>query len=336
MEMEVIHLQPLHSDYHVKNMENKSCPLCSALNGFFKDPSLKAPVLVPATYGNGSYKRCFTQSGMEVTFTEISFNKKINMAGFSKKPAYEMAFSLGAGLEWKDLDSGIWHRVEPQSTTIFKNPLLNGVCLYEQSIPYVNLGIRMEVEWLEQLLLDTGLSIGLLDQVLLSSEMRHIAHQIQNCSLPDNLKSLWLESKILELMALYFEQLHQGSIKYKQQTLAVDQKIHLKRTDQEALYQIKQLIDQNPLDAYTLKGLSSSASMNEYKLKAGFKHVFGTTVYAYILRKRMEMAKCFLESGRYNVSQVSSLIGYSNASHFSSAFKKIYGLNPKQYLQEIT
>ena len=49
----------------------------------------------------------------------------------------------------------------------------------------------------------------------------------------------------------------------------------------------------------------------------------------------MTLAKDLLLEGDYNVNEISLKLGYSNASHFISAFKKDTGVTPKYYMQNV-
>ncbi|WP_233455137.1 helix-turn-helix transcriptional regulator [Paenibacillus elgii] len=85
----------------------------------------------------------------------------------------------------------------------------------------------------------------------------------------------------------------------------------------------------------SLLALSRKISLNDYKLKIGFKEVFEMTVFEFVRRQRMEKARVLLENGSLNVSQAASLVGYNNFSHFSALFKKTYGMNPSNYARDV-
>lgn len=82
----------------------------------------------------------------------------------------------------------------------------------------------------------------------------------------------------------------------------------------------------------TIKSLSKKVAINECYLKKGFKEVFGTTIFDFYHNQRMEHAKYLLYEKGLNVTEVSSLLGYSSISHFSTAFKKHTGLKPCELL----
>ncbi len=74
--------------------------------------------------------------------------------------------------------------------------------------------------------------------------------------------------------------------------------------------------------------LSRRVNLNDFKLKKGFRQVFGTSVFGYLRQVRMEQARMLLEQARMNVTQVALNVGYANPSHFAAAFKGQFGINP--------
>ena len=84
-----------------------------------------------------------------------------------------------------------------------------------------------------------------------------------------------------------------------------------------------------------LKELSEITGLSEYKLKEGFKQVYGTTVYGFVLDKKLEFAREKLENGELQVKEIAFEIGYENPSHFIAAFKKKYGITPKQFSKQV-
>ena len=73
--------------------------------------------------------------------------------------------------------------------------------------------------------------------------------------------------------------------------------------------------------------------LNVKALKEGFKELYGKPVINYLFHYRMEEAKKMLEQGNENVSEIAPQVGYSSASHFITAFKRKFGVTPKQYLK---
>ncbi|MCW5258003.1 AraC family transcriptional regulator [Verminephrobacter aporrectodeae subsp. tuberculatae] len=76
----------------------------------------------------------------------------------------------------------------------------------------------------------------------------------------------------------------------------------------------------------TIEQLARETGLNQLKIKRGFKILFGISVYALFQRERMERARHLMQ--RHNVTETASLLGYSNLSHFSAAFRKQFGILP--------
>lgn len=72
--------------------------------------------------------------------------------------------------------------------------------------------------------------------------------------------------------------------------------------------------------------LSRAYGLNTLKLKRGFKLLFGRPVHALHQRERMAAAWRLIESGHMSVTEVGLHLGYTNLSHFGTAFQRTFGL----------
>jgi len=85
--------------------------------------------------------------------------------------------------------------------------------------------------------------------------------------------------------------------------------------------------------APTIAELAKTVGVNQCKLKKGFKELFGTSVYACFQEERMKRAMELLK--HHNVTETAVALGYSNISHFSTAFRKQYGVLPNNARREL-
>ena len=99
--------------------------------------------------------------------------------------------------------------------------------------------------------------------------------------------------------------------------------------DHERLHFAREYLLQHSDYPPTIPELSRIAGINEFKLKKGFKELFGNTVYGYLSAHRMEIAAATLQEGKKSASQIAYELGYSSLQHFSAAFKKKFGFSPK-------
>ena len=65
-----------------------------------------------------------------------------------------------------------------------------------------------------------------------------------------------------------------------------------------------------------------------------FKQVTGKSPMQYILNIRINNAVSLLETTDYNVTEISTIIGYENPLYFSRLFHKQKGLSPSEYRKE--
>ncbi|WP_143304453.1 helix-turn-helix domain-containing protein [Chitinophaga vietnamensis] len=141
------------------------------------------------------------------------------------------------------------------------------------------------------------------------------------------LKNIFLQSKALELLLFSSDQFMQNDPdeRYGCRFLT-----HLE--DREKIEKARSILLEQ-LDApITIRDLARKVAMNECYLKKGFKAMYGTTIYDYFQKERMEKAKGLLYEKGMSVSEVAMLMGYSCISHFSTAFKKHTGLKPCELL----
>ena len=54
----------------------------------------------------------------------------------------------------------------------------------------------------------------------------------------------------------------------------------------------------------------------------------GKTPVEFIRQIRMQRAAILLREGRFSVSEVMYMVGFSNSSYFSKCFQKAYGITP--------
>jgi AraC family transcriptional regulator len=68
--------------------------------------------------------------------------------------------------------------------------------------------------------------------------------------------------------------------------------------------------------------------MSQPKLTRGFRQLFLNSVYGVFQQARMIQARSRLLNGEESVMRIASDLGYANASHFATAFRKQFGINP--------
>lgn len=160
--------------------------------------------------------------------------------------------------------------------------------------------------------------------------MQTVLQQILHCPFQGITKRMYLESKVWELMVLLVEQelkLHET----KKSTYCIHS---LKPDDVDRIHQAKDILLQRLDNPPSLIKLARQVGLNDCTLKRGFRQVFGTTAFGYLHNYRLEQARQLLEERRLNISEIAQVIGFANRSYFAAAFRKKFGVNPREYLSK--
>ncbi|MFQ3786414.1 helix-turn-helix domain-containing protein [Halomonas sp. A29] len=93
---------------------------------------------------------------------------------------------------------------------------------------------------------------------------------------------------------------------------------------------VRQRLDDAPQLAITLRELADMAGLSRYQLLRSFTRALGITPHAYLLQRRVLLARRLIASGQ-PLSQTALDAGFSDQSHMSRAFSRQFGLSPGRY-----
>jgi len=198
------------------------------------------------------------------------------------------------------------------------------------------LGIDIELSMLKELLKDNEYSLPEFRDIMTKDEglifkhqsrmctlQRVAAQQIMSCPFTGPARNLFVQSKVLELLA------------YQLDAITVTNKsrrtIAMTPEDVDRIHEAREILKQNMDSPPTLTDLASMIGMNSNKLKKCFRAVFDQTAFGCLHEDRMRRAKALLQERNLNVSEVAWEIGYTNVGHFSVAFRNFFGVRPKDF-----
>jgi len=172
-----------------------------------------------------------------------------------------------------------------------------------------------ELDFMQNLFYDTVSYIDSVKQI--TPQMHNVIYDMRNNPFKGMMKRSYLEAKIIEMFLLQIES-HKPV-----------RSIDLKRGEQDKVVAAKEYLDENYQRKIRIIDLATTVGTNQQTLKKGFKEMFGTTIFGYYNGLRMDLAKFLLLDGGKNIAEVSDEIGYKNPQHFTVAFKKKFGVLPK-------
>ena len=133
-------------------------------------------------------------------------------------------------------------------------------------------------------------------------------------------KQLYLQGRALELVGSLCERL-----------LSPTPALHLPVGDLQRLYRARDVLLTQLVKPPAVPELARLVGLSEGRLKTGFKRVFGEPVMTYARRMRLERARDLLSSREKNVTEIAQLVGYTNPSKFSAAYRRLFGTTPSTY-----
>ncbi|MEQ7049471.1 AraC family transcriptional regulator [Paenibacillaceae sp. P-4] len=151
-------------------------------------------------------------------------------------------------------------------------------------------------------------------------------HQLLEASLMSSTRNIELECRAMELLEEAFQ------LFFSNPRTSHTKK--MSRTDMQKVKQAREIMVQQMSDPPSLLELSRMVGLNDFKLKKSFKEMYGATVFGYLREKRLERALFLLQQGKLNVTEAAYEVGYSNASYFSEAFRRKYGVNPGSLVRQ--
>ncbi|MCU0532929.1 MAG: AraC family transcriptional regulator [Hydrococcus sp. Prado102] len=157
-------------------------------------------------------------------------------------------------------------------------------------------------------------------------KMRQTLHEILQCPYQGLMRQMYLESRAVDLITLHLQQFQDNSF-YQKNSFAKD------LSDVERIHQAKEILLSNLENPPSLVELARQVGLNDFKLKRGFRQVFGTSAFKYLHDYRLEVARQFLATGEMKVEDVASRVGFESRSYFAIAFRQKFGVNPQKYRQ---
>ncbi len=168
----------------------------------------------------------------------------------------------------------------------------------------------------------SDVSTQVYEQQPISVVVREILSTILQIDINPKLQNLLMRNRLNELLFQYFGQ-------------KMDQENSCPYLDNEQeaqkIHRVKEVLINDYSITHKIADLAHEVTLSEYKLKEGFKQLYGKTISQYMLQHRMQKGKSEIEKKNRKIKEIALDLGYDNPSHFIEAFKRTYGITPKQY-----
>jgi len=104
--------------------------------------------------------------------------------------------------------------------------------------------------------------------------------------------------------------------------------------EKRAIEQVRRYIEEHFAETITLHMLSEHVAFSPYYLLRAFRAEVGMPPYAYLESVRIRHTQRLIKAG-LSLAEAAAEVGFSSQSHMTRQFKKIIGVTPGQYAQNL-
>ena len=109
----------------------------------------------------------------------------------------------------------------------------------------------------------------------------------------------------------------------------------VKGNDEILMERIMKVINEHLSDSdFNVEVLTSEVGISRAQLHRKMKDLTGLPISEFIRNIRLEQAVRLLKEQKINVTQVAYAVGFNNLAHFSTVFRKQFGVSPTEYIEQ--
>jgi AraC family transcriptional activator of pyochelin receptor len=294
----------------------------------------------------GSRCRICLRPGLEMHIAEFKPSQNMKLRYESSDPWVRFTFFReGKGyLDWR-VSSGtaVTKKVLPieRSSAVSFLPELAGTACFPGGQRQSHFSIQISQSLLDTLLggrfqriphdfraiIDGCNTIDFYHHGPLSPVMDAAILQLLHCPYSGTLGLIYQESKAIELIAHKLAQIESAG-------KPAPEFMRLRLDDVERVRFAKEILARNLENPPKLFDLARTVGTSHTQLNQGFRKMYGTSVFGYLRKLRLEEARNLLEKGNMNVTEAAIAVGYNSISSFTRAFSDHFGANPMSFIKK--
>ena len=287
-------------------------------------PSLEARL--PEEVGDGRIAQIRTPQGLSLATWEMRYHRDTPVEGMVGDEL-RLLFCQGEGVEWQN-DSGRILCIRPSHACLCMGDGSTERMCYGSGYGYAFHQVSIAREHAEHLVKSYLPEMGIdgFVQTLdgwdfpITRDMRRLLDSFDGLGRTGGLGLMRLECRAHELMALCLEQ-----------ALGFDGHAGLHPDDFSAVRSVRDRIEADAVSVPDIATLAREYAVSTSKLSRDFKRAYGVSIHACVIEARLEEAARLLSSGQMSVGEVAERAGYAKHSQFSEAFRRRFGVLPKDY-----
>jgi AraC-like DNA-binding protein len=109
----------------------------------------------------------------------------------------------------------------------------------------------------------------------------------------------------------------------------------VKGNDEALMERIVKVVNDHLSDSeFNVETLTHEVGISRAQLHRKMKEMTGLPISEFIRNMRLEQAVRLLKEQKINVTQVAYSVGFSNVSHFSTVFRRQFGVPPTEFVEQ--
>ncbi len=309
------------------------------LNELYSELIMNSPqtftMEMPADVGNGRIFQTTTKRGVILSDWQMNYFSDINVQGINSDEYVQIMFCLNEGVSWGVMNECNSVNIQKGESCIYKGHGKTECVCYIKDRDFSFKCMKIPMSYFSMLLTEyfevqeiqayKEKLLGGISKVNITPSMERILAETKEfMHFRGGLGYLYLEAKVLELLAVYLSEILELDILIRNDIL-------ISKTERISVMEAKRIIDSQLAYAPSCEDLAKQVQLSISKLTKGFSNIVGMPIHTYIIDQRLTRGAQLLIESNLNISEIAAMIGYSKPSNFSAAFKKKYGVVPKLY-----
>jgi len=285
---------------------------------------------IPSDMGKGKIAQTKIKHGVILSDWQMCYQADMNVQGTVSKEYMQIIFCLNDGISWGIMDEQRSVTIQKNESCIYAGHGGTEYICYKKDSNFSFKSIKIPLSYFSHLLADyfDGQEVTAYEKKLLGGiskvPVQILAETSRFTQYRGGLGYLYLDGKLLELLSIYLGEVLELDI-------LMGKNISMSKTERTAIMEAKRIIDSQLAFAPSCEELSRLVHLSVTKLTRGFSSFYGMPIHQYIIEQRLTQAAQLLLEGDWNVSEIAAIVGYGKPSNFAAAFKKRYGVAPKNY-----
>ena len=316
-------------------MTHGNCYLGKLYNDLIANSPQTISMDIPSDMGQGRIAQTKIKHGVILSDWQMCYQSDMNVQGSVSKEYMQIIFCMNDGISWGIMDEHRSVTIQKNESCIYAGHGGTEYICYKKDSSFSFKSIKIPIIYFSQLLADyfDGREVAVYEKKLLNGISKVpitpamdqiLAETSRFTQYRGGLGYLYLDGKLLELLSIYLGEVLEMDI-------LMGKNISMSRTEKTAIIEANRIIDSQLAFAPSCEELSRLVHLSMTKLTRGFSLFYGMPIHQYIIEQRLIQAAQLLLEGEWNVSEVAAIVGYGKPSNFAAAFKKKYGVSPKNY-----